>query len=302
MGFTLVEIVAAIAIAGLLMAAMVGTLVRQQRFFSSAAAIIGVRTQLRDGAEALASDIRGAAAARFDIASTGDSAIEFMATIATSIACTRQGMTGIGLPPQLLARGNTLTSMLFLPDTGDLALLYSIPSGIADSGRWDTRRIASFGARPVSSACPPATGFTTAQDGSSGSPAYLVTLTEPPGPEFRPGAPVVFVRRVRYSLYRSVDGNWYLGYRRCGVGTAGCAAIQPVSGPYRSYTPPPGPSGIAFRFYDETGAELAAVSRYTARIDVVLRGQTARAASLAGDARRAYRDSVILTVSPRNRR
>ena len=78
-----------------------------------------------------------------------------------------------------------------------------------------------------------------------------------PVPNVRAGAIIRFLRRARYSFYKSSDGEWYLGYRRCSVGTpSSCASIQPVSGPYRAYKGSSSPSGIAFRYYDVNGAQL----------------------------------------------
>jgi hypothetical protein len=59
---------------------------------------------------------------------------------------------------------------------------------------------------------------------------------------------------------------------------------------------------LSFRYYDEAGTALSYPSTAIARVDIVLRGKTSRAASLNGDSRIAYRDSLIVSVSPRNRR
>lgn len=297
-GFTLVELLVATAVAGIAAVAMTMTLTRQQRFYSSAGAIIDSRAQVRDGADVLVSDIRSAAVARFGLPVTTDSAIEMFTVIATSVACAAPAGATIGLPPIVLARGNTLTSMLFQPDTGDLAVLYAA-STIADSSRWETLRISSFTARALAATCPPYTGFTTSADASSGAGGYLLTLVQAPSVDMRKGAPIVFVRRVRYSLYRS-GSDWYLGYRRCGASSGICSAIQPVSGPYRPYSSS-STSGLSFRYYDATGAEATYPSTAIARVDIVIRGQTAFAASLTGDSQSAYRDSIVVSVSPRNR-
>ena len=297
-GFTLVELLVATAIGGLAAVAMTMTLSRQQRFYSSASAIIDSRAQVRDGADVLVSDIRSAAVARFGLPVTTDSAIEMFTVIATSVACTAPVGATIGLPPMVLARGNTLTSMLFQPDTGDLAVLYAA-STIPDSSGWETLRIASFTSRALATSCPPSTGFTSSGDGSSGAVGYMLTLVQPPSAVIRRGAPIAFVRRVRYSLYRS-GTEWYLGYRRCGASSGVCSAIQPVSGPYRPYSSSSS-SGLSFRYYDSTGAEATYPSTAIARVDIVVRGQTARAAALTGDSQSAYRDSIVVSVSPRNR-
>ena len=77
-----------------------------------------------------------------------------------------------------------------------------------------------------------------------------------------------------------------------------------MSGPYLAYSRGgTSVSGLAFRYFDTNGNELfdAALSPELAKIDVVLRGETSRAVSLTGDARQRYRDSSVVTVSPRNR-
>ena len=300
-GFTLVELLVATAIAGLGAAVMALTLTRQQRFYSSAGAILDVRGQVRDGADVLVSDIRSAAVARFGLPLMTDSAIEMFTVIASSVACSAPSGATVGIPPLVLARGNTLTSMLFQPDTGDVALAYAASSN-PDSSTWESLGIASFASRSLASSCPPSTCFTSAGDAASGQNGYVVTFAQPPATAVRAGAPIVFVRRVRYSLYRSSDNRWYLGYRRCSATSAACAAIQPVSGPYREYSSSPGSSGLSFRYFDSLGAELMSSSPDVARIDIVLRGQTSRTASLTGDSRAAYRDSLVVSVSPRNRR
>lgn len=300
-GFTLVELIAALAIAGGAAALITATLVRQQRFYSSASRILDVRAQLRDAADVLATDIRGAAIAGFGFPLMSDSALELFTTVATSIACSAPAGAVIGMPPATLSSNNTLTSILATPDSGDIAVLYGIPSGVPDSGRWESGRVSSFSSRSVASVCPSSAGFTSAAD--AGSTGYSVTLTASPTAAVRKGAPIHFLRRGRYSLYRSSDGLWYLGYRRCNaIGPSVCAAIQPLSGPYRPYTSATGESGLSFRYHDEYGAQLApGTSESVARVEIVIRGATARAAGLTGDARSVYRDSIVVTVSPRNR-
>jgi hypothetical protein len=284
-------------------AAMTPTIVRQQRFYSAASEILSTRAQLRDGADILASDIRGASVELFGLPVMTDTAIEMYTVAATSVGCSAPSGTTIGLPPASLASGNTLTSILYQPDTGDVALVYSIPSGVIDSAVWEVYRIASFSSRPLDVACPPSTGFTAAGDAFTGAGAFQLTLATPASPGVGKGAPIHFLRRARYSFYRSSDGDWYLGYRRCSaIAPFACAAIQPVSGPYRPYRAG-SPPGLAFRYFDSVGAQLStfAESFRVARVDIVLRGESANSIALTGDSRRAWRDSILVTVSPRNR-
>src|SRR5688572_24991854 len=86
-GFSLVELLVATAIGTSVAALITVTLVRQQRFYSSAGAMLEVRSQLRDAADVLATDIRGAAVAIHGFPLMTDTALEMFATIATSVAC-----------------------------------------------------------------------------------------------------------------------------------------------------------------------------------------------------------------------
>lgn len=304
-GFTLVELIIATALAALVGATLLMTLRRQERFYGSATEMIRLRSQLRDAADVLVADIRGAAVSRYGLPLMTDTAVELFSTLGSSVVCTAPSGLTLFLPPNTLASGAVLTSLLASPDTGDLALLYSIPGGNPDSARWVESRISAFATRSLASSCPASTGFTSALDAAAGRTGYALTLSANPPPDVRRGAPVRFIRRARYSLYRSSDGDWYLGYRRCNaIGRSICTTVQPVSGPYmpdaRGGTTS---GGIALRYFDTSGAELfdASLSAAVARIDVVLRGETARAVSLVGDARQRYRDSAVVSVSPRNR-
>jgi prepilin-type N-terminal cleavage/methylation domain-containing protein len=303
-GFTLIELVVATAIAAIVGTTLMLTLRRQERFYSSASQMLEVRGQLRDGADVLTSDIRGAAIERYGLPLMTDSAVEFFSTIGSSVVCETPAGSTLFLPPATLSSGATLTSLLASPDTGDIALIYAMPGAIPDSARWVEARIAAFATRSLATSCPPSTGFTSPSDIAGGQRGYALTLSGSLAAGIRKGAPVRFLRRGRYSLYSS-GGEWYLGYRRCNaVGSSSCGTIQPVSGPYLPYTGTGAPdAGLACRYFDANGGEIgdqSASSRVT-RIDIVLRGATARAVALAGDARVRYRDSVVVSVSPRNR-
>lgn len=302
-GFSLPEVLIAVAVAGIAASFMIGTLVRQQQFYGSASAILETRAHLRDAADVLATDVRGAAVGLLGLPVMRDSAIEMFTTIVASVVCESSSATSISIPPASRESGNTLTSVLAMPDSDDLAVVFTFPPGRPDSGQWETLRVASFVQRSVTSACPEATGFTSAGDVAAGAKSFVVTFASGAAHPLSPGAPIHFVRRARYSLYRSSDNKWYLGYRRCDVSAgSSCGAIQPVSGPYSDYSSAKG-SGLGFRYYGEDGSEIlpGGDSRLVNRVDITLRGKSARAGDLAGDTRAIYRDSVVVSVSPRNR-
>lgn len=301
-GFTLVELVVATLIGGLAASVIVATLVRQQRFVSASEERLESRNRLRDAASVLTSDLRGAAISELGVPLMTDTAVEFFSVIATSIACTAASST-IGLPPRILASGNTLTSILVQPDTGDLALLYGSTYEQPDSGSWEIHRILTFAARAASTACPTMSGFTTAADVAAGVTSWQVSVSPAPGSTVHKGAPMHFARRGRYSLYRSSDGDWYLGYRRCNaIGASVCGSIQPVSGPYHPYAKTDGTSGLTLKYFDSSGAEIgAAQSASLARIDITLRGEAFHYTGITQAAAARGVDSTTVIVSPRNR-
>jgi hypothetical protein len=247
--------------------------------------------------EVLAGDLRGIAVAD-TVRLLADSAIEVFTPIGGSVVCQSVGGYDVGLPA-VSASDNTLTWFLSQPDTGDLALIYSGDG--ASAGRWERHQITRFATRALTSACPASSGLAHDEDVVAGRQGFQVSLDAPLSSAVLSGAPVRFIRRGRYSLYRASDGDWYLGYRRCNAnGSSVCGAIQPLSGPYRSYTSNPGSSGLLFEYFDSDGARLDPSSPLNlARIDVSARAESRHQIGVEG---RLFTpsDSATLSIAIRN--
>ena len=299
-GFTLIELAAVLVILGVVGSAIGLTLLRQQRFYRGAAELLYAREGVRDAIELLSTDIRGMSTA--DTARLlADSAVELFASIGSSVVCQIAG-TEIGLPRAVAPPGNTLTAFVAQPDTGDIVLFYR--DSIEAGSQWERHRIAGFSSRSLAAACPASTGFTRAEDADANATGFLITLSTPLSSHVDRGAPVRFVRRGRYSLYRSADGDWYLGYRRCNaMGSSVCGAIQPLSGPYRAYSSNAGSTGLLFEFFDALGGRLGAGSSplTLARVDITARAESRQRLIIEG---RAWTpaDSATVSVAVRNRR
>jgi prepilin-type N-terminal cleavage/methylation domain-containing protein len=297
-GFTLIELAMVLAILGVVGSAIGFTLLRQQRFYRGAEEVLYAREGVRDAVEILSTDIRGMAIA--DTARLlADSAVELFSSIGSSVVCQIAGPE-VGLPGIVAPRGNTLTSFLTQPDTGDLALF--LRDSVEAGSLWERHRIASLSSRLVSAVCPASTGFM--ETGDAGTLAFLITLSTPLSGHVGRGAPVRFIRRGRYSLYRSADGDWYLGYRRCNaLGPSACGTIQPLSGPYRAYSSNALATGLLFEFFDGVGARFGAGSSALAlaRVDVAARAESRHRLEVEG---RAWTpaDSAMLSIAVRNRR
>ena len=298
-GFTLVELVVVFALLGVVGGAIAITLVRQQRFYRGASEVLYARESVRDAMDLVAIDIRGMSIAD-TVRLLADSAIEMFANIGSSVVCQSLGTMDVRLPEALSRRGNTLTSFLTQPDTGDLALFHLASTD--DGAEWERHRIAGFGPLSSGTNCPPSSPFTfegsrTAREG------FALTLVDPLGRNVVAGAPVRFIRRGRYSLYRASDGQWYLGYRRCdALGASVCGGIQPLSGPYRPYSRDPQLSGLLFEYFDAHGSRLDATSSplSLARVNVSARAESRQHLTIEG---RSWTpaDSGMVVIAVRNR-
>ncbi|MGZ6154165.1 MAG: type II secretion system protein [Gemmatimonadaceae bacterium] len=296
-GFTLLELAIVLAILGVVGSAIGLTLLRQQRFYRGTEELMGAREGVRDAIEILSTDIRGMSVA--DTARLlADSAVEMFASIGASVVCQIVG-SEVGLPAGTSPRENTLTALLAQPDTGDLALFLR---DSADAGSlWERHRIAAFSARSKATTCPPSTGFAADNVDATGT-AFVVVLSDSLSDHVHRGAPVRFVRRGRYSLYRSSDG-WYLGYRRCNaLGPSVCGAIQPLSGPYRAYSSNPRSTGLLLEFFDATGVRLSPGSSalILARVDITARAES-RHRLVVEDRSWTPSDSATVSIAVRNR-
>src|SRR2546423_1113524 len=297
-GFTLLELVVVLTILGAIGGTIGMLLLRQQRFYRGASELLYAREGVRDALGLLATDIRGIATAD-TVRLLADSAIEIFSNIGSSVVCHGVAENQVGLPPAL-SSGNTLTSFVTQPDTGDLALFYH--ASIANGSHWERHRIAGFGPRSPASTCPSPSAFASA-DLAADVHAFQLTLEAPLTSEVALGAPIRFIRRGRYRLYHASDGDWYLGYRRCNaLGASTCGSIQPLSGPYRPYSGDRSATGLLFDYFDAHGARLGWSSSplEIARVDISARAESRQHLTVEG---RAYTpaDSATLSIAIRNR-
>ncbi|MGI8547403.1 MAG: PilW family protein [Gemmatimonadaceae bacterium] len=281
-GFTLPELMIALCVLLLVTSTLVQVLARQQRFYRSVGEILAARASMRDGIDILSADLR-TASVQDTLTLASDTAIEFVATTGASTLCSDPTVGRMVVPPDTLASGNVLTAWAAVPDSDDLVAVYHDSLAIAPVPGWQRYRVASV---TSSSAvmCP------------STARAYEITVSPAVTIAAARGAPVRFLRRARYSVYRAGDSKWYLGYRRCGA--TACAPIQPVSGPYNGAEASP----LELRYYAKTGARIPTPTStvQVTRIDIVLRAASRGGISVPGMPPGILHDSVLATVAPRN--
>lgn len=292
-GVTLAELMVVLVIMGLVGAVIMRVVLRQQRFYAGAADISSERADLRDIATAIPTDLRGISSVGGDIYAMSDSAIDFRLPMGLSTICVLGGgLTSIIVPPATLASRSGVTSWTTAPVSGDSVLIYDegASTGIAD----DTWKPYKITGAPTAGSCPTTTKFTsTSAEAAAGLSLPLSAALTAATPV---GSTVMFFRRAHYGLYLTASGKTMLGYFDCPAGT--CGAVSPIAGPFLPYAVTG--SGVQFKYYDSTGV-VTAVKTNVARIDVVVRAQTAAPVALAGGAKSYVRDSLAFTVSLRNR-
>ena len=278
-----------ISLLGMIGATIGSAIINQQRFHRDASELLDARQGVRDAMEVLTGDIRGSTPAD-TIRLMSDSALELFTTIGTSVACRMASGTAIYLAAE--SSGNTLTSFLLAPDTGDLVLVFRT-TGDPTVGSWERHRLAALTARSNRPGC--------FSDGSSPAEGFLLTLRDIPDRGVRAGAPIRFIRRGRYSLYRASDGFWYLGYRRCNaLGPPVCTGIQPLSGPYKRYSADQTQTGFLFEYFDADGGRIdSGEPMSVARIDVTARAERNRRAGAAMEP--PLPESAKASIALRNR-
>jgi prepilin-type N-terminal cleavage/methylation domain-containing protein len=321
-GMTLIEIMIALVLLGIVGGVLMRVIMRQQRFYQGVNQIMTQRGQLRQATAVLPIDLRSLSSVGADILTASDSSMEFMVNVGTSVVCETVAGTGgtqVALPPEVLANANgqVLTSWQGYgePDVSTYSYSVYIYNDSSVAGNEDDRwqRFSLVKLHHSASVC--LSSFTTLGDAGKQRPILELSSTEPNDPitggplsqYINAGAPVRVLKRVRYKLYPDTDGKWYLGFSNYIAATSTYENLSPVSGPYDPYAATG--SGLRFRYYDVDGNEIASGADSTtrskiARVDLIARARTSanvRAAGIQAGVNQQYKDSLAVSVMLRNR-
>ncbi|MDB4881968.1 MAG: hypothetical protein JWL95_734 [Gemmatimonadetes bacterium] len=273
-GTSLVELVIALALTGLALAAASASLLRQQRGFRWVGEVAGAESQMRPLAHILPAELALLDAAAGDLAAgqASDSTLQIRAAIASSLSCDSAG-SAVVLAPES-ASGIAIGGSSRDAQAGDSLWFFA-----SDSFGWQARRV---------------TGVTNVRVGC-GAPLMPVGVTSRltlDAPMDVPGAtPVRITRQERYLFYRAGDGAWYLGLSDWSAAARRFASPQPVAGPFvRSSRDGP---ITAFRYFDAAGALVAPTG---ANERTIARVRVASAASIGSGGLIQRRDSVDVAV------
>jgi prepilin-type N-terminal cleavage/methylation domain-containing protein len=285
-GFTLVELMIAIVLLGIVSAALYKVLLNNQRTFAAQTQRIDLQQNIRAAATILPAEFRELDAADGDIRAMSATSITIRAMRQMAIICTApvlpSGATMTFTVRQAPFFGNRQTFI-----AGDSILIfYDGNPGTRADDRWV---LGAVTVAPTNLNCPDPTP-------PGPQPGFLVTAapTWPAAPfnvagAITAGAPVRGFSTVMYSLWQSPsDNQYYLAQTTSG-------STQPLIGPLT------GANGLSFVYYDSTGTTQTAALALVRMIEIRVRGRTAQVIRQANDPALAYKtDSVIARVALRN--
>ena len=231
-GVSLVELLVALTLFGVLATAATGLLRRTQDFYRATAQEIDLRQSLRVAATLLPAELRELDAVDSDVVAMTPTALTIRVTRQLAILCRAPEPGTLAGPLSL-----TLTTAPFFglrdfrPGSDSLWLFSEGDARSPDDDEWIPAALTAISPEP----CP---------DGRSGrrvvaQPRWAAGESLRVG-QISAGAPVLGFETVTYRVYRSsADGRWYVGQQIA-------ADLQPVLGPVTS-------DGLAFTYRDSGG-------------------------------------------------
>ena len=237
-GATLVELIVAIALAAVVLAAATGTFVRQRRGASDHASRARAESQLRAALGELQVALAGVTPSAGDLApgEARDTAIQLRTMVASAVACD-SGVGQVTMPANDTSATRT-SGFASNPRVGDT--LWWRASG---EPSWTARRVTviatSMGACVI----------------AGGAPQPLLRLAFATPDTVPRGVPLRVTRQERLSFYHATDGSWQLGISEWSDVLHAFAPPQPVAGPFRLVAPDGARTGM--RYFDAGGAELS---------------------------------------------
>ena len=292
-GFTLIELMIALVLLGLVSAAVYKVLVNNQRVYLAQTQTIDLQQNIRAAAAILPADLREIDAADGDIAAMGPDSIQMRAMRQLAFVCPPNPLMGGGIGQLTLnLRATPMYGNRQTFQRNDSLLIYweGNPTTRTDD-KWLVAQVKTVAAGPFCSDSGPAGPLTVPTQGFqlTFQPQWIIDPTLNVAGAITSGAPVRGFDVVTYRVYQSADGNSYLGQRNLSQNSA----IQPVVGPLT------GANGVTFSYYDSVGA-VTPLPAQVAQIQIVLRARTTSPIRGA-DGVQAYKvDSVVTRVALRN--
>ena len=294
-GFTMIELLVALVLLGIVSTAIYRVLVNNQRLYMAQTQRMDLSQNIRAASTILPAEFRELDAFDGDILAMTATSIDVRGMRWLSFVCQPPALNGNNTGNQMTIRGRQVGDAMFfgsryINETRDSLLIYVDNN---QATRLDDYFLpARIAATPGTQQCP-AVGVIPAQPGTRlVFDGTFFPNSNVPG-AITMGAPVRGFERVRYLLYQAAgDTSWYLGFQPLDPGGS---PPQPLVGPLLA-------NGLTFQYFNAVGA-VTAVRTQVARIDVTVRARTTQAVRKGGQApRAAIVDSLTFSVALRNNR
>jgi prepilin-type N-terminal cleavage/methylation domain-containing protein len=257
-GFTLVEVLIALVLLGIVMASLYRVLISNQRTYQAQSQRIDLQQNIRAAVAILPAELREIDATDNDIRAMTATSITIRAMRYLGIICATPVLGGLVTPVPVTIRSTPFWGARDIVVATDSLLLYY-------DGNPDTRLDDNWAFGQPVAVVPVAVC-------ADGKPGRTIMVNLGVGVSFPLanvagaiplGAPLRGFETVTYQLYQPAgDTSYYIGMQPAG------GTMQPLIGPVLS-------NGLSFAYYDSTGVATADPKR-VARIDFVVRARTAK--------------------------
>lgn len=281
-GFTLVGLMIALVMTGIVVAALYQLLLTNQRVYREQTERVDLNANVRAAVAILPTELREMNAAdtvESDITAMGDSALRYKAMRSFFVLC--QPPVTAGPNATLFVWRNTSLGLRAIDDDRDSVLIYA-------EGDPLTARDNLWIHANVRAAISPGTGC------PGGAPSIAIPINNvwPAGSLNRVllGAPIRSFETIELLTYADLGGDWWLGARNFSKGK-GWSAIQPILGPLAA-------SGLKLQYFDANGA-VTAVPEQVARIGATVIGRS-WTKSRGGGTEAYVVDTLVTHIALRN--
>jgi type II secretory pathway pseudopilin PulG len=299
-GTSLVELLVALVLFGIVGAATLRALDRQSRFHRGVLTILESRAQHAAAHEAMAVELRGASAIAGDLGRLSDSAVVFRLPVGSGVACDLTS-GAIDLAPDSVAAGQSFARARTSPQAGDSAWVFNEGfTDLAGDDTWFPVEITSV--TRSSGRCVASPLLDPVLD--AGAPTWRLYHAGTLPATIGAGAPVRLTRVARFALYRGGTGEHWLGFAEWQPVAGAWVTIQPVSGPYIPFiASAPATSGIVFTGRDSSGTVAPWPGpQVPSTIALATRTLTTQGVRMDGITPGRYPDSLHSLIALRNAR
>ncbi len=238
-GFTLIELMIALVLLGIVSAGIYKVLVGNQRIYMAQTQQIDLQQNLRAAATILPAEFRELDAADDDITAMGPDSIRMRAMRQLAFVCATPVLGGGIGQITLMVRPVPIYGTRTTIAKDDSLLVYWEGNALSrNDDQWLPAQVKQV---PVPGVC---------SDGSlaialSLDPTWLNNPALNRVGAITDGSPVRGFDKLTYRVYQAGDGHWYLGQKNSSKSTA---TIQPLIGPLI------GSNGVTFSYFTAAGA------------------------------------------------